>query len=72
MALLEYVFRREDIPKQSRLDFMMKIMQSDPSLLATEYAGRYFAQIADLRIKAMALDYFSHWWDEHRHEFDGK
>lgn len=73
LSLLEYIFKREDIPRQARLDFMLKVMKSDQSLLAMEYAGRYFGQLSGQpNRKAMALDYFSAWWDEHRYEFDGK
>lgn len=71
-ALLEYIWKREDVPKLLRLDFMMDVMKTDPSLMAVEYAGRYFTQGTDQKIKAMALDYLSKWWDAHRQEFVGK
>jgi hypothetical protein len=71
-AVLEYIWKRDDIPKLARLDFMMEIMKTDTSLTAAEYAGRYFTQGTDQKIKAMALEYLSQWWNEHRQEFIGK
>lgn len=71
--LLEYISKRDNIPKQQRLEFFLHVMKNDQSLTAMEYAGRYFAQLSGQpNIKAMALEYFTSWWDNHRHEFDGK
>jgi hypothetical protein len=71
-ALLEYIWLRGDIQELDRLDFMMGIMKADTSLTAAEYAGRFFTQGTDQKIKAMALDYLEQWWSEHRQEFVGK
>jgi hypothetical protein len=71
-ALLEYIWKRDDVPKILRLDFMLDVMKTDSSLTGAEYAGRYFTQGTDQKIKAMALDYLSQWWDAHRQEFVGK
>lgn len=71
--ILEYIWKREDIPRQKCLEFMLYVMQDDHSLKAMEYAGRYFAQLSGQpNVKAMALEYFTSWWEKHRHEFDGK
>jgi hypothetical protein len=51
------------------MDFMIQVMEKDSSLRAGEYAGRYFTEGAGLRIKPMALEYLSDWWDKHRKEF---
>jgi hypothetical protein len=68
-ALLEYISNRSDIPKRNRLDFLMKMMKSDPSLTAAEYAGRNFTTLTNLNIKPLAIEYLSQWWNEHRQEF---
>jgi hypothetical protein len=68
-ALLEYISNRSDTPERDRLDFLMKIMKSDPSLTAAEYAGRNFTRLTNLNIKPLAIDYLSHLWNEHRQEF---
>jgi hypothetical protein len=71
-AILEYISHRNDISKLDLLDFLMSVMKNDPSLTAAEYAGRYFTQQTGQNIKPMALDFLVTWWNEHRHEFEGK
>jgi hypothetical protein len=71
-ALLEYVWKRNDIPKINRTDFMIHVMKKDPSLNAVEYAGRHFSEGAGLQIKPMTIEYFEDWWAKHRQEFIDK
>ncbi|OHB77746.1 MAG: hypothetical protein A2Z25_19155 [Planctomycetes bacterium RBG_16_55_9] len=68
-ALLEYIWNRNDFPKIERLDFLMEVMETDGSLNAVEYAGRYFTSGTSQKIKPLAVDYLSKWWKEHRDEF---
>lgn len=68
-ALLEYIWKRNDIPQIDRLDFMMNIMKTDDSLTAVEYAGRHFTSGTKQKIKPMAVEYLDNWWKEHRSEF---
>lgn len=68
-ALLEYIWKRDDIPKIDRLDFMMEVMNDDSSLTAVEYAGRHFTSGTNQKIKPMAVEYLSDWWENHRKEF---
>lgn len=70
-AILEYIWKRDDIPKVRRLDFMMDIMKTDASLTAVEYAGRHFTSGTELKIKPMAVEYLAEWWEAHKHEFEG-
>lgn len=65
-ALLEYIWGRSDIPKRIRMDFMMDVMRTDPSLTAIEFAGRHFTSGADLKIKPVAVDYLNEWWQKNR------
>jgi uncharacterized phage infection (PIP) family protein YhgE len=69
-ALLEYIWKRDDISKIDRLDFMMEIMTSDSSLTAVEYAGRHFVSGTGQNIKPLAVEYLSDWWGNHRKEFE--
>ncbi len=71
-ALLEYIWNRNDIPKIDRLDFMLNVMQTDSSLTAVEYAGRYFTSGTDQKIKPLAVEYLGNWWRKHRQEFKEK
>lgn len=69
VALLEFIWKREDLPKVQRLDFLIEVMQKDASLKVCEYAGRYFTQTTDQKIKPLAVEYLSEWWKTHRSEF---
>jgi hypothetical protein len=67
-ALLEYIWKRSDLKKASRMEFLIEVIRSDASMKAVEYAGRYFTEGAALKIKPVAIDYLSQWWSEHRNE----
>lgn len=71
-ALLEYIWKRDDIPKIERLDFMIETMKHDSSLTAVEYAGRHFTAGTELKIKPSAVEYLVTWWDEHWPEYIAK
>ena len=69
-ALLEYIWKREDIPKIDRLDFLMVVVQQDESLMAVEYAGRCVGYgTGGVKIKSLSVEFLSNWWKEHRNEF---
>jgi hypothetical protein len=71
-GLLEYIWGRKDIPEIDRLDFLMQVIKTDPSLTSVEYAGRSFTNGTKAKIKPVAVEALSQWWDEHRKEFVGK
>lgn len=71
-GLLEYIWGRKDIPELDRLDFLMQVIKADPSLTAVEYAGRSFTEGTKAKIKPVAAEALSEWWDAHRQEFAGK
>lgn len=71
-SLINYMWKREDLSKLDRLDFMMEVMKSDPSLKAVRYAGYYFNKGTRQQIKPLAVSYLSQWWVEHRQEFVGE
>ncbi|MBO1225489.1 MAG: hypothetical protein JYX80_13785 [Candidatus Scalindua sediminis] len=71
-ALLEYIWKRDDIPKVDRLDFMIETMKHDSSLAAVEYSGRHFTSGTELKIKPSAVEYLVGWWSEHRDGFIDK
>jgi len=69
-ALLEYIWKREDIPKIERLDFLMVVVEQDESLMAVEYAGRCVGYgTGGVKIKSLSVEFLSNWWKEHRNEF---
>ncbi|MFT9063310.1 MAG: hypothetical protein ABF430_05845 [Acetobacter persici] len=69
--LLEYIWERSDIPKLSRMDFMIDVIKTDSSLTAAEYASRYFLAGGNLtqKMNLMAFDSLYEWWAQHRGEF---
>ena len=71
-AMLEYIWKRNDLRKAERLDFLVDVMRHDSSLRAVEYAGRYFTAGTEQNIKPMAVDYLSDWWETHKDEFESK
>ncbi len=71
-AMLEYIWKRDDISKVERLDFMIDVMKHDESLRAVEYAGRHFTAGTDQKIKPMAIEYLVDWWEKNKSEFQEK
>lgn len=68
-GLLEYIWKRTDTPKMSRLDFMVDVLKNDGSLTAVEYAGIYFKQGTGLNVNPLQVEYIADWWGHHRQEF---
>lgn len=73
-AILEYIWKRNDIPKLSRMDFMIDVVKTDSSLTAAEYASRYFLEGGNLtqEMNPMVFASLYEWWARHRDEFTGK
>jgi len=65
-ALIEYIWKREDIPKRNRMEFLIEVLKTDDSLVAVEYAGRYFAEGASLSKDPLAVDEFVSWWEANK------
>lgn len=71
VPLIEFIWKRENIPKKDRMQFLIDVMQNDQSLKAVEYAGRYFIDGANLKIKIspMAVEYLVNWWEDNKGKF---
>jgi hypothetical protein len=61
-ALIEFIWKRADLPKRDRMAFLIDVLKTDSSLNALEYAGRFFAASADLKLKPLAVPEFVAWW----------
>ena len=70
--LIEYIWKREDIPKIERLDFLIEVIKNDSNLTAVEYAGRYFKNESGQKIKPLAAENFVNWWKNNRDSFKEK
>lgn len=65
-ALLEYIWKRQDLPRRDKLQFFAEVIERDQSLTAVEYAGRYFTEEAGLKIKPLAIDDLLKWWRDNK------
>lgn len=65
-ALIEYVWNRQDIPKQARMAFLADVLRDDPSLDAVEYAGRLLAGALKLKLKPLAVQPLLQAWQERK------
>jgi len=63
-ALIEFISKREDIPRKERMSFMIDIITKDSSIRALEYAARHFFQAADLKMGPMNVPAILQWWSE--------
>jgi hypothetical protein len=70
VAILEYVWRREDLPKRERLEFLVEVLRMDKSLTVVEYAGRYFAEGTANKIKPIAIVAHLDWWEKNKDSID--
>ena len=70
--LIEYIWKREDIPKFERLEFLIRVIKNDSSLTAVEYAGRYFQTESGQKVKPLAVEIFVNWWENNRDSFKEK
>ncbi|MBI5056710.1 MAG: hypothetical protein HZB61_08860 [Nitrospirae bacterium] len=69
-ALIEYIWeKRVDISKKDRINFLIDVLQYDKSLLAVEYAGRYFAKEMNLQINPIAVDDLLESWKNSKDKY---
>jgi len=66
VPILEYINKRSDIPKSEKMSFFIEVLKTNKSLRVVEYAGRYFTDLAGIKIKPLAIDYLIKWWDENQ------
>ncbi len=69
-AYLEFIWNRQDIPKKTRMQFLADVIQRDQSLTAVEYAGRYFAEGAQLKSKPLAVESMLNWWSANKEKME--
>lgn len=63
-ALIEYVWKREDIAKGQRMAFLADVVAKDGSLNAVEYAGRFLSEALDAKLKPLAVRALLQAWDQ--------
>ena len=65
-ALIEYVWRREDIPKADRMAFLARVVRQDTSLNAVEYAGRFLSEALGAKLKPLAVRKLLEIWEQQK------
>jgi hypothetical protein len=65
-ALIQYVWKRDDIAKLDRLEFLIEVMKKDKSLRAVDQAGRFFRAENNLKIKTLAYPEMLDWWGKNK------
>ncbi|MBI3811102.1 MAG: hypothetical protein HY283_02695 [Nitrospirae bacterium] len=66
MAILEYIWRRQDFPKKERMAFLVEVMRNDTSLQIVEYAARYFKEESKDNFKNLYIDGHFKWWEDNK------
>ena len=69
-AMITYIWKREDIPKRDRMEFLIDVLKNDENLKAVEYAGRYFKQGGGLNRNPLAVDEFVSWWEANKDKIE--
>lgn len=64
LAILEYIWHRQDFPKKERMAFLVDVMHNDTSLQIVEYAARYFKEESKDNFKNLYIDGHIKWWEE--------
>ena len=71
-GILQYMWKREDIHKVEKLDFILKVARRDRSLRNVAYALRTFEAATTANVPIFDVDYAENWWEGHRQDFVGK
>ncbi len=66
-AFLEYIWRRQDVPIESRMAFLVYVMKTTESLRVLACAIDYFDQKAKLEYKNILIQPRLDWWEENKH-----
>ncbi|MFZ2147777.1 MAG: hypothetical protein WAV28_11210 [Sedimentisphaerales bacterium] len=66
LALIEYIWKREDIQKRNRMEFLIEVLKTDDSLDALEYAGRFFSEGAGVKFHPLASKEILDWWGKNK------
>lgn len=65
-AIIEHIYKRDDIATGDKLKFLVGVIEKDDSLDAVEYAGRFFGQLAGVKLHPLAVPHYLKWWAENK------
>lgn len=69
-ALVEHIWKREDLSKKQRMAFLAKVVEQDDSLKAVEYAGRYLCEALNIGVKPLAIKPLLRAWEAQKESIE--
>ncbi len=70
LAILEYIWHRQDFLKKERMTFLAEVMANDTSLQIVEYAARYFKEESKDNFKNLYIDGHLKWWEDSKERIE--
>jgi hypothetical protein len=67
--LIEFIAKREDIPKRDRALFLFEIIRAGSSLRVVAMAGSHFQRLTGDNLKPLFIEGHLNWWKEHQDSF---
>ncbi len=67
---VNFVNERKDISKKERMGFLIDVIRDDESLIATSYAGKFFAKEAGIEWKHFVIKPLLDWWEENKNKIE--
>lgn len=64
LAILEYIWHRQDFLKKEKMTFLVEVMTNDTSLQIVEYAARYFKEESKDNFKNLYINGHLKWWED--------
>jgi len=65
-ALVKIIWERTDFLRKERLLFLVGVLKKDPSLTATNVAGKFFAQETGVEWKPFNVEPLIDWWEKNK------
>ncbi len=65
--LVNFVWKREDLPKKSRMEFLVRVLQNGKSLCAKHFAGKFFVSGTgdnSLKWQPFQIEPLLKWWQD--------
>jgi hypothetical protein len=64
--MLSFVTHSKRFTKRERLEFLLRVNEHDRSLTTSEWAGRFFNELAGTNFKPLATQSILAWWNENQ------
>lgn len=68
--LVNFINEKTDISKKDRMAFFIDVLKDDESLIATSYAGKFFAKDVGVEWKHFVIEPLLNWWDKNKDKIE--